>query len=249
MVSGYVNLLYLSLQLLSRSWQMPRRAERVNGQHPLDRSSVPAPASLPRLRLLKERVAQAHLDAAHLAGAAAVGGEPGGAAGDAAAGSGPPGGAPQAAGDGGGVVEAPSASGEQMKEETRGGVFHWEREDGGELARFRAEIREAFGGRGDSAGSDAARVRGGGGGHQPRGVVHPALHAPLSELAVRGGTAVAVVRVARSGLGRGGIHGTRRSEEERWAIDVWPRACQREKALPVRQDTMRAGRPRSQERS
>ena len=45
------------------------------------------------------------------------------------------------------VVEAPSAGGERMKEETRGGIFHWGREDGGELARFRAEIREAFGGR------------------------------------------------------------------------------------------------------
>ena len=45
------------------------------------------------------------------------------------------------------VVEAPSASGERMKEETRGGIFHWGREDSRELARFRAEIREAFGGR------------------------------------------------------------------------------------------------------
>ena len=44
-------------------------------------------------------------------------------------------------------MEAPSADGERMKEETRGGIFHWGREDGGELARFRAEIREAFGGR------------------------------------------------------------------------------------------------------
>ena len=45
------------------------------------------------------------------------------------------------------VVEASSASEERMKEKTRGGIFHWGREDGGELARFRAEIREAFGGR------------------------------------------------------------------------------------------------------
>ena len=45
------------------------------------------------------------------------------------------------------VVEAPGAGGERMREETRGGIFHWGREDGGELARFRAEIREAFGGR------------------------------------------------------------------------------------------------------
>ena len=103
----------------------------------------------------------------------------------------------------------------------------------------------------------------------PGGVVHPALHAPPSALAVRGGTAVAVVRATRSGFGRastpdayeqGGvsepnasnhdsIRETRRSEEERWAIDAWPRVCQREKALPVRRDTMRAGRPRTQERS
>ena len=45
------------------------------------------------------------------------------------------------------VVEAPSAGGERMKEETRGGIFHWGREVSGELARFREEIREAFGGR------------------------------------------------------------------------------------------------------
>ena len=45
------------------------------------------------------------------------------------------------------VVEVPSAGGERMKEETRGGIFHWGREDSGELARFREEIREAFGGR------------------------------------------------------------------------------------------------------
>ena len=45
------------------------------------------------------------------------------------------------------VVEAPGAGGERMKEETRGGIFHWGREGSGELARFREEIREAFGGR------------------------------------------------------------------------------------------------------
>ena len=45
------------------------------------------------------------------------------------------------------VVEAPSAGGERMKEETRSGIFHWGREGNGELARFREEIREAFGGR------------------------------------------------------------------------------------------------------
>ena len=45
------------------------------------------------------------------------------------------------------VVETPGAGGERMKEETRGGIFHWGREGSGELARFREEIREAFGGR------------------------------------------------------------------------------------------------------
>ena len=44
------------------------------------------------------------------------------------------------------VVETPGANGERMKEETRGGIFHWGREGSGELARLRAEIREAFGG-------------------------------------------------------------------------------------------------------
>jgi len=82
---------------------MPRRTERVNGQHSPDRSRVPAEVNLPRLRARKERAARAHLDAAHQAGAAAVGGEPGGVAGDAAAGSGPPGRAPQAAGADGGA--------------------------------------------------------------------------------------------------------------------------------------------------
>ena len=45
------------------------------------------------------------------------------------------------------VMEVPSAGGERMKEETRGGIFHWRREDGEELARFRAVVREAFKGR------------------------------------------------------------------------------------------------------
>ncbi len=45
------------------------------------------------------------------------------------------------------VVEAPAAGGGRMKEEARGGVFHWGRVDSGEIDRFRAEIREAFGGR------------------------------------------------------------------------------------------------------
>ena len=44
------------------------------------------------------------------------------------------------------VVQVPGASGERMREETRGGALHWGRDDGGELARFRAEIRDAFGG-------------------------------------------------------------------------------------------------------
>ena len=66
-------------------------------------AAFPPQVSLPPLLPRKERAARAHLDAAHLAGAAAVGGEPGGVAGDAAAGSGPPGRAPQAAGADGGA--------------------------------------------------------------------------------------------------------------------------------------------------
>ena len=88
-----------------------------------------------------------------------------------------------------------------------GGIFHWGREDSGELARFREEIREAFGGRaprvldpfaggrGDSAGSDAARVRGRWRRTSTRWRVHPVLHASLSEVAGRGDAAVTGVRV------------------------------------------------------
>ena len=43
------------------------------------------------------------------------------------------------------VVETRSATGERA--ETRGGIFRWGREGGPEVARFREEIREAFGGR------------------------------------------------------------------------------------------------------
>ena len=93
------------------------------------------------------------------------------------------------------VVRVPDASGERMREETRGGILHWGHDDEGELARFRAEIREAFGGRaprvlksvrrrpGDPAGGDAAWLRGGGRGPQPGGVVHSALHVALTAVA------------------------------------------------------------------
>ena len=43
------------------------------------------------------------------------------------------------------VVETRSATGDRA--ETRGGIFRWGREGGAEVARFREEIREAFGGR------------------------------------------------------------------------------------------------------
>ena len=95
-----------------------------------------------------------------------------------------------------GTVElAPARGGERTRKETRGGILHWGREcevaGAEELARFRAEIREAFGGRAprvldpfagggsDSAGGDAAWVQGGRGGSQSGGVVHSALHAAL----------------------------------------------------------------------
>ena len=45
------------------------------------------------------------------------------------------------------AVKVPSAAGDRMREETRGGILHWGRDDEGELTRFRAEIRQAFGGR------------------------------------------------------------------------------------------------------
>ncbi len=43
------------------------------------------------------------------------------------------------------VVETRGATGERA--ETRGGIFRWGREGGPEVARFREEVREAFGGR------------------------------------------------------------------------------------------------------
>ncbi len=45
------------------------------------------------------------------------------------------------------VVKVPSVAGDRMREETRGGILHWGRDDEGEIARFRAEIRQAFDGR------------------------------------------------------------------------------------------------------
>ena len=41
----------------------------------------------------------------------------------------------------------PDASGADVKQETRGGILHWGREDPAEIDAFRREIREAFGGR------------------------------------------------------------------------------------------------------
>ncbi len=45
------------------------------------------------------------------------------------------------------VVSVPSAAGDRMREETRGGILHWGRDDEGELTRLRSEVRQAFGGR------------------------------------------------------------------------------------------------------
>src|SRR5262249_558630 len=36
---------------------------------------------------------------------------------------------------------------DRVKEETEGGILHWGREDGADLAWFREEIRKAYGGR------------------------------------------------------------------------------------------------------
>ena len=98
-----------------------------------------------------------------------------------------------------------------MKEETRDGILHWGRETGEEarieIGKLRGEIREGFGGRasrvldpfaggrGDSAGGDAAWVRGGRVGPQPGGLVHSALHAALSASA-RGERARALPKFA-----------------------------------------------------
>ena len=45
------------------------------------------------------------------------------------------------------VVKVPTAAGDRMREATLGGILHWGRDDRGELARFRAEIRQGFSGR------------------------------------------------------------------------------------------------------
>ena len=126
-----------------------RNERKILADRRLIESSLSPQTDLPQLRLRKERAARTHLDAAHLAGTAAVGGEPGGIAGDAAAGSGQPGRAPQAAGTDGG---AGGGGAERRWGADEGGdpgrdLPLWGRENGGELARFRAEVREAFGGR------------------------------------------------------------------------------------------------------
>ena len=45
------------------------------------------------------------------------------------------------------LVETPDAAGGRMKQETRGGILHWGREDEPAVEAFRREIRDAFGGR------------------------------------------------------------------------------------------------------
>ena len=47
----------------------------------------------------------------------------------------------------GGLIEEKAGADGRMKEETVGGILHWGREGAPELAAFREEIREAFGGR------------------------------------------------------------------------------------------------------
>ena len=47
----------------------------------------------------------------------------------------------------GGVIEENAGADGRMKEETVGGILHWGREGGPDVAAFRREIRDAFGGR------------------------------------------------------------------------------------------------------
>ena len=91
----------------SETMTQARDERKILADSEVDRSCLSPQINLPRLHPRKERAARTYLDAAHLAGAAAVGGEPGGVAGDAAAGPGPPGGAPQAAGADGGTAGPP----------------------------------------------------------------------------------------------------------------------------------------------
>ena len=124
---------------------------------PTDRIRVSAEADVTGLGPREERSPWAHLDAAHLAGAAAAGGVPGGADRHAAAG-------PWRAEKrrelcekiGGRVVKKierkkmPNGQTvEHVKEETEGGILHWgrETENAETLEWFREEIRKAYGGR------------------------------------------------------------------------------------------------------
>ena len=92
---------------------------------PIIEVALPPQANLPRLRPRKKRAARAYLDAAHLAGAAAVGGEPAALLATLLP---EPGRRDERrkllARMAGRVVEAPSGSRERMKEETRGRIFH-----------------------------------------------------------------------------------------------------------------------------
>ena len=116
-------------------------------------ATFPLETGVPRLRAREERSPRARLDPAHLAGAAAVGGEPGDVASYAAARSEYGGGAAEAAaphGRGAWRMRRVERAGDRAKG-TQGGILHWGRESttegAAELNRFRAEVREAFGGR------------------------------------------------------------------------------------------------------
>ena len=170
---------------------------------PAHRSRVSAEARVARLRPREERAARAHLDPAHLAGAAAVGREPGDLAGDAAGRSRDRGGSTETAQPDGGDSGGRCGSGRRGRAGDAGrdsplGVR--ERADRRRRAQpvprgdSRGIRRAGTAGagsvrrrRGDSAGGDAAGVRGGGGRPEPGGVVPPAVHAAPPARAGRSG--------------------------------------------------------------
>ena len=164
--------------------------------------AFPAEAGVAGLGPREERAAWAYLDAAHLAGAAAAGGVPGGADRHAAARSRNAGGAQGAVREDrrqGGQEDrdarrcptARPSSARRKRPRAASCTGAGRRRTRTTLDWFRQEIRKAYGGRapkvldpvrrrrGDPAGGHAPGLRGDGRGHQPGRLVHPQMHAGI----------------------------------------------------------------------
>ena len=196
----------------------------LDDRHQTHRGDLPAPADIYRLGAREERPPRTHLHAAHLAGAAAAGGQSGGAAGDAAARSRATGGAAGTARPDSGASSAGRArrwreAGNPGRDSALGAREPGRdrcvpsRDPGGLRRKGAQGVGSVRGWRRDPPRSDAARLRGGRGGPQSGGVVRPALHAALPAAAGWADTAVAGIRRAGSRL-RHGVPASAGREED-----------------------------------